>query len=639
MSSLSLSSKLMPEAQTIPDQSQAMAMPIVSEGRGLLVDSLTYAELCRISNLENRLEKGRAERLLAETKGVSRQTVLRWMKSIRNNQIIKKKRTDDGKRRNLVTKKWDEAFADQLDGEAIYIALQRHIRSLWSSGISGWRAGTDMASAWLVDTTHDALSKAGNEWSKDALQPVCMVGRRLVDDERDYKLIAIADKDAKKFFDKHLPRVQRDRSEYFPMDVVIGDVTPIDIYVDRLDEDGKTRQATYRAISWLDLATNRLYISFYLAAKGKDVTRREVAASFANMVEAWGLPRSLYLDNGSEYKWDSFLDSFIGLSQITGRMNLEMINASNNTAAMAKRQVIEDMLKGHEVVRAQAYNAPAKPIESIFAALNKILAMMPGYVGGDRQKKKTHNVGRAPISFRGDANEFLRQTEVALKFYHNRVQSGALNGISPREAYQQFVDAGWRRTAVDSAVFAWSFADTMTRKVHQGKFQHTPETGCTIYYQHDKLLPISSNVDVRISPLDLSLAFVFRNDEFLCVATPEIAYSFLDTRGAIEKNRRAKVLRQWLNTKKQDCDRIDLVNEMDRHNKQQPDMPNPEIGRKITLNEEQKQMQLAADEAQLAVTNLLNEQPIQPAISQWGIEEDPAVVAWRETLNQNGDDL
>lgn len=174
----------------------------------------------------------------------------------------------------------------------------------------------------------------------------------------------------------------------------------------------------------------------------------------------------------------------------------------------------------------------------------------------------------------------------------------------------------------------------MSRKVHQGKFQYTPETGNTLFYSHDELLPLRSNVLVKISPLDLTKAFVFHNDQFLCVATPDIAYSFLDPRGAQEKTRRAKMLRTWLTTKKQDCDRIDLVDEMSRYNDQQPAMPQPNTHQQIELNAEQQLMIDAAQQAQNELVDALNSAPMTPAISQWGIEEDPVVVASRKLLQE-----
>jgi hypothetical protein len=48
------------------------------------------------------------------------------------------------------------------------------------------------------------------------------------------------------------------------------------------------------------------------------------------------------------------------------------------------------------IVRAKPYNARAKPIEGIFGVLETHhFAKLPGWVGGNRMKSKTANIGRA----------------------------------------------------------------------------------------------------------------------------------------------------------------------------------------------------------------------------------------------------
>lgn len=63
------------------------------------------------------------------------------------------------------------------------------------------------------------------------------------------------DKGARQFFDRMLPRTCRHREGLQPMDIVVGDVPPIDILL--TCADGST--ATPRAIAWLGVATRRLH--------------------------------------------------------------------------------------------------------------------------------------------------------------------------------------------------------------------------------------------------------------------------------------------------------------------------------------------------------------------------------------------
>ncbi|QEL21645.1 hypothetical protein FQV39_02870 [Bosea sp. F3-2] len=67
-----------------------------------------------------------------------------------------------------------------------------------------------------------------------------------------------------------------------PMAIVVGDVHPVDIMLAR--EHGSTAHA--RAIGWLDMATNRIWLDLVLLPKGKGITNAHVIRSFVNMVEA-----------------------------------------------------------------------------------------------------------------------------------------------------------------------------------------------------------------------------------------------------------------------------------------------------------------------------------------------------------------
>ncbi|HHX0887881.1 TPA: hypothetical protein ACU6E5_006037, partial [Pseudomonas aeruginosa] len=107
-----------------------------------------------------------------------------------------------------------------------------------------------------------------------------------------YALLAMHDKDARQFFDTRVPRIRRHRDGLRPMDIVVGDVHPIDILLTRAD--GST--VTPRAICWLDVATQRLHVTLVQLEKGEGIKQAHVAQSFTALCSAWGLPRQLYLD-------------------------------------------------------------------------------------------------------------------------------------------------------------------------------------------------------------------------------------------------------------------------------------------------------------------------------------------------------
>ncbi|MCP5230689.1 MAG: helix-turn-helix domain-containing protein [Zoogloeaceae bacterium] len=541
--------------------------------------------------------------------------------------LADKPRKDKGRGRVQVSREWDSALAERLGAElvaAITAELTTYVRSLWRSGVAGWRECADLAGTWLVERSEQALAEAGETMGREVLAHCCSVSRRRVEAEREFAVVAQAENDAKAFFDTMIPRIRRHREGMLPMDLVVGDVTPLDIYMDR--EDGS--QVTARLISWLDMATNRLWLSIYIPPKGRGVTRLQVAASFASMCASWGLPRRLYLDNGSEYNWAEMLTGFAQLSRMSAHMQVSLLSDADPRT----RSAVDDV-RG-ELIRARAYNAPAKPIEGIFSVINTVISMLPGYVGGDRMRKKTHNVGKAPVSFPGGPRDLLDALNVALTRYHNKAQSGSLAKRSPREVYQQHIDAGWRRVAVDSLALLLSFADELERTVHQGRVQYTPRTGGTVYYTHDRLLPLSTRkVRVRIPAHDPRFCFVFRpgSDDLLCCALPDPTFHALDLAGAKEQSRRHGELRRWIAERKQDCDLLDLVEELRRHNTHSPAMPEAPIGARVEVTEEIAAM-LAAVEQE--ASRALDDQQVRRAsagqLSQWGDDEDPYLdaVGW-----------
>lgn len=549
--------------------------------------------------------------------------------------LADKPREDRNQRRVRITREWDRAMTGLLSAEAvahIERELTRYIRSTWRSGIAGWREAADRTATKLVELTR----AAGSTLPEPALADLCCVDRatgmrRLVEAYAEYALVDKADRDAKAFFDTNLPRIRRQREGMRPMDLVVGDVTPLDIYIDR-PEDGA--QCTIKAISWLDMATNRLWVSLYLPPKGKGVTRLQVAASFASMCQQWGLPKKLYLDNGSEYSWAEMLGGFAELSRLSQSAAVHLLSDTQS----AERELVTGVRD--EIIRARAYNAPAKPIEGLFSVLNVVLSMLPGYIGGNRMSKKTHNIGKAPVSFPGTPRDFLEAFTVALNHYHNKPQAGTLGDRSPRQVYQDQIDAGWTRSHCPAETLLLAFADEDVRTVRQGYITWTPAPGQTLYYTHDRLIRLADSqrkVRVRVARHDPRFAFIFPHKGYglLCVATPDTAYAPTDTAGAKEQSRRAGLLKRWVAELRQDCDLLDMVAEMKRSDSHKPAMPTAPIGAEVTLTPEIAAMRAGVEDAARTALEEAGRRADPARLSQWADahEDDPyldAVSGWGE---------
>lgn len=542
------------------------------------------------------------------TKKVDVRTLYHWIKLYEAGGLnaIKPKERARGIRRVVVSTAWDAAapLSDFMKSQ-VAEDLERYVRSLWASGTNGWRHVCQLASAKLVELSQ----QHGWSGSVDELAPHCQVPRRMAENWRSLALVALSERDAKAYFDRVLPRIKRTRNGLMPMDVVVGDVHHMDILVRR--DDGT--EATPKMITWHDIATNRLYTTLILLEKSEGVRRIHVAQSFAGMVKAWGLPRRLYLDNGSEYSWAAMLSGFAELANFAGDFQVATLGEAPEMA-----RAVAAVRKGAGgVIRARPYNAPAKPIEGQFSNFEaSYLSMIDGWIGGNRMKSKTKNVGKKPEPFPGTWAEFHEKVATVLAYYHTTGQRGWLDGKTPYEALAAAVAAGWGKVAVADQALLLSFADEDTRTVDRGCI---PWAGTT--YRHDALLPLPGRkVRVRVAQHDPRFAFVFEGDTLLCVAEPREEYGFLEPAGAQEQARQAKVLRRYIAEARADCDRLDLVDEARRHIAQRGAAPAIPTAMQIDVSPQAKAMADAMQ--QISDERAAQPRPQKIVLSQYATDED-----------------
>jgi hypothetical protein len=163
----------------------------------------------------------------------------------------------------VVSRRWDRSVPfDHATKELIAAKLRRRVRSLWAAGAPGWRHVARLATAYLIERTREA----GLDLPDGELAKRCTLTRGYVVRERRYRSVAVKDKDAKAFFDRQ-PRIRRDCSGLKPLELVIGDVHPVDIYYRR--DDGSL--ATAKLIGWLDAANNRFLGHTVFLQKGEGV--------------------------------------------------------------------------------------------------------------------------------------------------------------------------------------------------------------------------------------------------------------------------------------------------------------------------------------------------------------------------------
>ena len=363
--------------------------------------------------------------------------------------LHRKKRKGAGERAAIVTRAWDKAVKlNEAVGRTIRADLDGYIAGLVKAGESP-SIIPRLAQGHLLELTR----KAGSDLSTEALLAACAVPGHLVRQAKDLRKVHRFKTDRKAHEDTR-SRISRTRAGLLPNDVWVVDVHPLDIGCRR--ENGTI--AYPRGIATLDLATNRMRVDWVLLDEGKGITARHVIAHFTATVLAWGPPRAIYGDNGSEYRWLEFVDDALKLIDRDGRRLVPDLGAWEERRS--------------NVVRARAYNAPAKPIEGIFGVLErKYFHVIPGWVAGDRQRKKSANVGREPEPFPGTFAELreLLNRYVDVLYAETPQFGSALGGKSPNDALRASVAQGWQRVDVEDGAFLVAFSTSKVVPVRQGR--------------------------------------------------------------------------------------------------------------------------------------------------------------------------
>ncbi|WP_139828267.1 hypothetical protein [Maritimibacter sp. HL-12] len=446
-------------------------------------------------------------------KTVSERTARIWLDAYEEkglSGLVPKASPVRGVRRVQISRRWDaEIDLDNTVRATVASELEQYARdgtaAGWSTRTVARQCGQKLAE----------LSKQhGSQLSRQKLTAICALTKKWASRFDEFRRVDRFRHDNKAWDDRDKPRILRKLSDK-PMDVVFGDVHPIDI--DKRLPDNPNRQMRLRLIAWMDDATRFIWGKLAAFGPGTGVRKTDIADSLYDLVvseQGGGLPVTFYLDNGGEY---------------------------NDVAkAIADFPELSGLIAGRGHIRAQPYNGAAKPIEGIFRILEQnYFRFLPGWIGGDRSNKKTQQVGKPVQPFPGTLEELAMQIQKAIATYNDTPQeNGKLEGRSPREAFEAAIANGWEPQRTDARSFDEIFGERHTRLVKQGhiEFRNARYTSELI-----GKLGYRAPVEVR-APLRSGVDHVFiRRNGIPCgEAHPEQAYDPQDRRGAEEAGRRIK---------------------------------------------------------------------------------------------------
>lgn len=458
---------------------------------------------------------------------VSPRTVYRWLDRYERNGIRGLGRACSATAtlpRIVVSRAFDCAAREVELPEAALLAiageLDKAIKGLWASRAE--QAGVTEVRRLAEFLLSEICERRGVSLPSDAIR----LSRRRVERFAHYRVVNQRRND-RKAFDDAKPRIRRDWTGLAPMERVVADVKHLDVIVRRADGS----PAWPKIVAFMDAGTGRVFVYPVLLERGEGVRQEHVIEAFMAVVAdpAWGFPQGLYLDNGAE---------FGALVKIDGA--LQLLNEPG----------------ARTVIFARPYNASAKPIESLFARLDRyVFGLLPGYAGPNRMAKKTQTLGKPPQPYPGDWEDFCRTLQELIRAHNHRPVSGPWSGRSPEDWLSDKVAAGWRAATVDPTALDAAFADPDSRRVDRGVLKINGRR-----YLHPALatLPSRTVVDLAL-PWRRKAPPLARIDGAWLYLEPEVPYSARWIEGARESSRRQARQSRHVSALAKDAPRIDPV--------------------------------------------------------------------------------
>lgn len=378
--------------------------------------------------------------LAAEITGRSTRTVHRWIRRYEEHGLrglARKRPLNAGQPRVWISRPFDRVWFVAGGSEEGLHELARNL----SDALKGlWASRAERAGAAEIRRLAEFLLLELGEANGMALpREAHRLSRRAVERFAAYRVVNQKRND-RKAYDDGRPRIRRDWTQLAPMERVVADVKHLDVIVRR--NDGSTTWP--KVVAFLDAGTGRVFAHPVRLDRGEGVRQEHVIEAFLSMVAdpAWGFPKGLYLDNGAE---------FGALAKIDGA--LQLLNEPG----------------ARTIIYAQPYNASAKPIESLFARLDRqAICMLPGYTGPNRLASKTQTLGRPPEPYPGSWVEFCGVLSGLIAAQNLRPASGLWANRSPDDWFRQKHAEGWRPATVDPLGLDAAFADHDSRRIDRG---------------------------------------------------------------------------------------------------------------------------------------------------------------------------
>lgn len=313
------------------------------------------------------------------------------------------------------------------------------------------------------------------------------------------------------FTQKVLAHVQRDPTSIPVNSAWVSDGHKLNLWVKDTYRKGKKVRPI--VVAYQDIHS-RLITGF---AVGATENTQLVLDALSNSIENFGVPDSLYLDNGKAFKNKQTM----GISRNKMKKKVEVRDEAVNPSLFAEEERVIGAYGrfGVKVRYANPYGARSKQIEPFWGALNNFASrLFPTYCGRDITEKPCDLPARlADAENIPTMEELIEFLTVAFEEHNTRIHSGkGMNGRMPIEAWKEGIkERGGKRT-IDPEQLALLRLWRDKRKVdNEGiDWQNMCYNHAALVTYHDEWVQIG--VDRR----DLSHIYVFDPDDgsFVCKA-------------------------------------------------------------------------------------------------------------------------
>jgi len=314
-------------------------------------------------------------------------------------------------------------------------------------------------------------------------------------------ILALHREGAKYFSDHYMPYTERDYEKLFPNDRWVSDHHLWDAFVRVPNGMGgwiaKRPWGTY----WQDMRTRKIMSSI---VRVENPNSDVVVCSFGIGVEEFGVPRSVLLDNGRDYKAK---DVF----------NTECKEIINSLAVNLQL----------DTVYAIPYNAKAKPIERTFSTFEEQFGKLHNTYAGSNAKERPEKLKELDIMEYPTLEEFVTlHNQYVYEVYNNATHKGAyMYDKTPNQMYAA-LPFSIRRVSKDVLYFC------LMRVKGKRVVQRNGVTFNGIHYYNDNVINyIGKSVFAKYDPTKPDILYLFdENENYLFIATKIVKLGFAPTK-------------------------------------------------------------------------------------------------------------